>query len=167
MKLVSRLFAAALVLASSAALALAHEYRLGELEIGHPWARATLPAAKVGGGYLTITNEGTSPDRLVGGSSPIAGRVEIHSMEIKEGVMTMRPMTDGLEIPPNGTIELAPGGYHLMLMDLQEPLKEGERVSLTLEFEHAGTVDVELAVEPARPSSDGTGDSNGHSGHSH
>ena len=167
MKLVSRLFAAALVLASSSALALAHEYRLGELEIGHPWARATLPAAKVGGGYLTITNEGASPDRLVGGSSPIAGRVEVHSMEIKEGVMTMRPMTDGLEIPPNGTIELAPGGYHLMLMDLQEPLKEGERVSLTLEFEHAGTVDVELAVEPARPSSGGTGDSNGHSGHSH
>jgi len=162
MKLVSRIFAAALVLASSSALALAHEYRLGELEIGHPWARATLPAAKVGGGYLTITNEGAAPDRLIGGSSPVAGRVEVHAMEIKEGVMNMRPMSDGLEVPARGTLELAPGGFHLMLMELKEPLIEGERVPLTLEFENAGTVDVELAIVSARPSGDG-----GHSGHDH
>jgi copper(I)-binding protein len=165
MKLVSRIFAAALILVSSSVLA--HEYRLGELEIGHPWSRATLPAAKVGGGYLTITNEGASPDRLVGGSSPVAGRVEIHSMEIKDGIMNMRPMSDGLEVPAHGTLELAPGGYHLMLMDLKEPFKEGQRISLTLEFENAGTVDVELAVEAARPSSGDAGGSSGHSGHGH
>lgn len=146
-KNIARIFAAAVILASPSALA--HGYHLGELEIGHPWARATLPSAKVGGGYLTLTNEGAIADRLLGGSSPVAGRVEIHSMEMNNNVMTMRPHADGVEIPAGETVELAPGGFHLMLLDLKQPLKEGERVPLTLEFEHAGTIDVELAVGPA------------------
>src|SRR5690606_16428106 len=102
MKLVARIFAAAAILASHSAFA--HEYRIADIEIGHPWSRATLPAAKVGGGYLTLKNEGTSADRLLGGSSPVAGRVEIHSMEVKDGVMTMRPVADGLEIPTGETV---------------------------------------------------------------
>lgn len=147
MKLTTHLMAAALVLASP--LAFAHDYRVGELEIGHPWARATLPGAKVGGGYLTLKNEGSSAERLLGGTSPVAGRVEVHNMEIKDGIMTMRAVSDGLEIPAGASVELAPGGYHLMLMELKQPLAEGERVPLTLNFEQAGSVDVELAVGPA------------------
>lgn len=162
MKQIARIFMAAAILAAHPALA--HEYRIADIGIGHPWSRATLPAAKVGGGYLKLTNEGESADHLLGGSSPIAGRVEIHSMEVDDkGVMTMRPVTDGLEIPAGKTVELAPGGYHLMLMDLKHPLTEGERVPLTLKFEHAGSIDVELAVESARGS---THDSNGHDSHS-
>ena len=172
MKLVARIFAAAAILASHSALA--HEYRIADIEIGHPWSRATLPAAKVGGGYLTLKNEGTSADRLLGGSSPIAGRVEIHSMEVKDGVMEMRPMADGVEVPAGETVKLAPGGYHLMLMDLKQPMTEGERVPLTLEFEHAGSIDVELAVEAARGSdahdshaNHGDASSSSKEGHSH
>jgi hypothetical protein len=126
----------------------AHEYKLGSLSIGHPWSRATPPGAAVGAGYLTIVNEGAEPDRLVAATAAIAGRVQLHTMAEEGGVMTMRPLPDGLEIPAGATVELAPGGNHLMLMDLAGPLKEGERVPGTLRFEKAGTLDVEFAVGP-------------------
>lgn len=143
-----KIAAAALVAASCiAGVALAHGYKIGALEIGHPWTRATAPGAKVGGGYMKITNTGTAPDRLIGGSSAIAGHVEIHEMAMTNGVMIMREVKGGIEIPAGATVELKPGGYHVMFMDLTGQIKEGEKVKGTLKFEKAGSIDVEFAAE--------------------
>ena len=135
-----------LILAWSGA-ALAHSYKLGSLEIGHPWARATPPTAPTGGGFLTITNKGTAADRLVSASSPAAASVQVHEMKMEGNVMRMRELANGLEIAPGATVTLAPGGLHMMMMGLKAPLKQGEKVPLTLVFEKAGTIDVEIAVE--------------------
>jgi copper(I)-binding protein len=124
----------------------AHDYKLGTLEIGHPWARATPPTAPAGGGYLTITNKGTGPDRLISVKSPAADMVQVHEMKMEGNVMRMRELDGGLAIPPGATVALAPGGLHLMMMGLKAPLKQGERVPVTLVFEKAGTIDVELAI---------------------
>jgi len=126
--------------------AMAHDYKVGSLKIDHPWARATPKGASVGGGYMKITNTGTTPDRLVGGSSTVSGRFEVHEMSMDNGIMRMRPLKDGLEIKPGQTVELKPGSFHIMLLDLKQPLKENERVKGTLTFEKAGTVEVEYAV---------------------
>ncbi|TJW05552.1 MAG: copper chaperone PCu(A)C [Mesorhizobium sp.] len=125
----------------------AHEFKVGDLEIGHPWSRATPAGAKVAGGYFTITNTGSSPDRLLSISSDISAKAELHAMGVSNGVMTMRPVTGGLEIPAGGKVALAPGGYHLMFVDLKRQPKQGEKFSATLTFEKAGTVTVEFAVE--------------------
>lgn len=143
-----KIAAAALVAASCiAGVALAHGYKLGALEIGHPWTRATAPGAKVGGGYMKITNTGTETDRLIAGSSAIAGHVEIHEMAITNGIMIMREVKGGIEIPAGGTVELKPGGYHVMFIDLTGQIKEGDKVKGTLKFEKAGSIDVEFAAE--------------------
>jgi copper(I)-binding protein len=125
----------------------AQEIRAGDLVITQPWSRATPAGAKVAGGYLTIENKGSAPDRLVSGTGDVAGRVEIHEMAMNNGVMTMRPLDKGLTIEPGKTVKLAPGGYHVMLMDLKSPLKQGEKVPLTLEFEKAGKVTLSLDVQ--------------------
>ncbi len=124
----------------------AEEVKLGDLIIAAPWSRATPGGAKVAGGYMTISNTGKEPDRLIGGTFPLAGRFEVHEMAVKDGIMTMRPLEQGLEIPPGKTVTLAPGGYHLMFMDLKEPLTQGMTVTGTLKFEKAGTVDVTYEV---------------------
>jgi periplasmic copper chaperone A len=126
--------------------AAAHDYKLGALEIDHPWARATPPTAPTGGGYLSIKNTGTAPDRLMSVSSPAAQTVQVHEMKMDGNVMRMRELEGGLEIKPGETVTLAPGGMHLMMMGLKGPLKQGEKVPLTLMFEKAGKIDVELAV---------------------
>ena len=120
----------------------------GDLEIGSFWARAMLPGQPAGGGYLTISSKGGG-DRLLSASSPAAGKVEIHRMEIANDVMVMRPVDGGLEIPAGGTVELQPGGLHLMFMSPSEPFREGEAVPVTLEFEKAGSVEIALPVRPA------------------
>lgn len=140
-------YLAAAMLTLTSVVALAHDFTAGPLRIDHPWTRATPAGAKVAGGYLTIQNTGTAPDRLVGGSSEIAGRIEIHEMAVKDGVMTMRPLDKGLEVKPGDKAELKPGGYHIMFMDLKRQLTEGEAVKGTLQFEKAGTVAVEFAVQ--------------------
>ncbi len=132
-----------LMLARTAA---AHSYKLGDLEIGHPWARATPPTAPSGGAFLTITNNGKTADRLMGASTPIAEKAQIHETKMEGNVMRMREQEHGLEIPAGGKATLAPGGYHIMMMGLKEPLKEGAKVPLTLVFEKAGKIDVELMV---------------------
>lgn len=124
----------------------ARDYKLGTLEIGHPWARATPPSAPAGGGYLTVTNKGAAEDRLISVSSPAAGAVQVHEMKMEGNIMRMREIEGGLAIPPGATVTLAPGGLHLMMMGLKEPLKQGERVPVTLVFQKAGSIDVELAV---------------------
>ncbi|KQU79113.1 hypothetical protein ASD12_14740 [Mesorhizobium sp. Root102] len=125
----------------------AHEFKVGDLEIGHPWSRATPAGAKVAGGYFTITNNGSAPDRLVSISSDVSEKAELHEMGVKDGVMTMRPVAGGLEIPAGGKVALAPGGYHLMFIGLKRQPKQGEEFSATLTFEKAGAVSVDFAVE--------------------
>jgi copper(I)-binding protein len=100
----------------------------------------------VGGGYLRITNTGNTPDRLTGGTFALAGRVEVHQMSMSGDVMRMAPVAGGLLIAPGETVELKPGGFHLMFMDLKEPLKEGRAVTGTLVFEKAGPVAVSYSV---------------------
>lgn len=136
----------ALVLLGAQAV-LAHEFKVGDLEIGHPWSRATPAGAKVAGGYFTITNKGSASDRLLSISSDVSEKAELHEMGVKDGVMTMRPVAGGLEIPAGGKVALAPGGYHLMFIGLKRQPKQGEKFSATLTFEKAGTVNVEFAVE--------------------
>lgn len=127
--------------------AMAHEFKVGSLEIDHPWSRATPAGAKVAGGYLAVSNEGASPDRLVSVASDISQKAELHEMAVKDGVMTMRPVQGGLEIPAGGKVLLAPGGYHLMFIGLKRQPKQGESFSATLTFEKAGAVTVDFAVE--------------------
>lgn len=140
--------AAAASLIVTCAPALARDASIGDIEISDPWTRATPPAAKVGGGYLTLTNKGAQPDRLLDGSSEIASRVEVHKMEMTDGIMKMRPVPEGVEVPAGVTVKLAPGGYHLMLLDLKKPISEGETIPVKLRFERAGAVDVEFVAGP-------------------
>lgn len=119
---------------------------LGDLTITGGFSRATLPNAPVGGGFFTVTNNGAEDDRLVSVTSPAAGKAEVHEMAMSDGVMTMRPLPDGLPIPAGASVELKPGGYHLMLMDLKDRLIEGETVEVTLTFEKAGEITVPLAI---------------------
>jgi hypothetical protein len=130
-----------------AAPARAQEVKAGDLVITQAWSRATPGGAKVAGGYLTIENKGSAPDRLIGGSSDIAAKVQVHEMATKNGVMTMRPLDNGLTIEPGKTVTLAPGGYHLMMLDLKGPLKRGDKLPVTLEFEKAGKVQVSFDVQ--------------------
>jgi copper(I)-binding protein len=147
MKPVLQFFAFAALLALWGAPADAQEVKAGDLVITQPWSRATPGGAKIAGGFLTIENKGTAPDRLVSGAGDIAGKVEIHEMAMNNGVMTMRPLDKGLVIEPGKTVKLAPGGYHLMLMDLKQPFKQGDKVPVTLEFEKAGKVALSLDVQ--------------------
>ena len=127
--------------------AFAQQYKLKSLDIDHPWSRATPKGAKIGVGYVSIKNTGSEADRLVGGSFADAGKVEIHQMTMDQGVMKMRPVAGGLEIKPGATVELKPDGYHLMFVDLKQPLKQGEKVAGTLQFEKSGTVELQYTVE--------------------
>ena len=156
--------ALALMLAAMTLPSEAHDYKAGDLQIDHPWSRATVPTAKVAAGYLSIKNAGEEADRLVSVESEISERAEIHEMSINaEGIMTMRPLSQGIEIPAGGSVSLEPGSYHLMFMELNAQPKEGERFSGTLHFEKAGSIDVEFAVE-AMGAKASEGD---HSGHGH
>jgi len=160
MTLFKRSVLAAALLLSSAVGVFAADVRAGDLLISQTWSRATPGGAKIGAGYLTIENKGGAPDRLVAVSGQVAGKIEIHQMAVNNGVMTMRPVEQGLTIEPGKTVTLAPGGYHLMMMDLKSPLKQGDKVPLTLEFEKAGKVAVTLdvqAVGAKAPSGDGGG----------
>ena len=125
----------------------AHEYKAGSIEIKHPWSRATPKGSEVAGGYMKLINTGTEPDRLIGGTNAGAGKFEIHEMAMDGGVMKMRMLPNGIEIKPGETVELKPGSYHLMFVGVKQPFEKGKRVKGTLQFEKAGTVDVEYAVE--------------------
>ena len=151
-RLVSASFTGAIACATMltyflAAPALAEEVKAGDLLITQAWSRATPGGAKVAGGYLTIQNKGSAADRLIGGSADVADKVQVHEMATTNGVMTMRPLDKGLSIGPGKTVKLTPGGYHLMLLDLKSPLKQGDKVPVTLEFEKAGKVKLSLDVQ--------------------
>jgi copper(I)-binding protein len=141
-----RIIAIAAVAAACAIPAAAHDYALAALKIAHPYARATPPGADIGGAYLTIDNKGTTADRLVAASSPAASRVELHTMAMDNGVMRMHEVP-AIDLPPGGEVKLKPGGLHMMLVGLKAPLAAGTRVPMRLTFEHAGSIDVDVAVE--------------------
>jgi periplasmic copper chaperone A len=125
----------------------AQDYKLGSLEISQPWTRATAPTAKTGGGYLTITNKGTTPDRLIAARSTASAKVEIHEMKMDGNVMRMRELDKGVEIPPGATVTLKPGGLHITFMELKAPLAKDAKVPVTLVFEKAGSIDVTFTVQ--------------------
>ena len=137
------------LVATLTAPAFAQDARKGSITVSKPWSRATAPRATVGAGFLTIHNTGTQPDRLLSATSPRAAKVEIHTMSLEDGIMRMRPLADGVEIPARGDATLAPGGNHIMLIGLKAPLKAGERVPATLRFARAGTVKVQFLVAGA------------------
>jgi len=126
----------------------AHDYRLGDLEIRHPWARASIGAAKAGAAYVVISNQGREPDRLVAVATVVAAKAALHLQQMKDGVMRMRPVA-AIEIAPGEPAVLAPGGLHIMLMGLKAPLIAGTRFALTLIFEKAGSIDVQVEVQKA------------------
>jgi copper(I)-binding protein len=128
-------------------LVFAHGFKLGSLEIGHPWTRATPNGADVAGGFFKITNNGTEEDRLVSVSVDGLSRVEIHEMKTENGVMSMRPLKDGLPIPAGATVELKPGSFHVMMFGLTQPFVEGTMVKGKITFEKAGSADIEFKVE--------------------
>jgi copper(I)-binding protein len=122
------------------------EHMVGDLRLKSPFARATLPNQPVAGAFLMITNTGAEDDVLVGVSSPVSERGEVHEMAMDGDTMTMRELADGLVIPAGETVELKPGGFHLMFMELKQPLVEGETVEVSLEFQKAGTVTIPFAI---------------------
>ena len=140
-----------LTLAAATAVAvsspvLAKDAKAGPIRIETLWARPTPPGAPTGGAYMTLVNTGAQADRLLGGSSPVSARLEVHEMSMADGIMRMRKL-DGLAIPAGGTVALKPGGLHIMLIGLKQPLKIGDRVPATLRFEKAGEVAVEFRVQ--------------------
>jgi len=147
---------------------LAKDVQKGPIKIERPWSRATPGGAKVGGGFLKITNTGATPDRLVSAATDVSNVSEIHEMKMVDGVMKMRALGDGIALPPGKTVELKPGGYHLMFMDLKTPLVKDKPFKVKLVFEKAGEIDVEFAVAPigAKSSSGGSGGA-GHGHHKH
>lgn len=131
--------------------AASQDVRVGGLQLIGPWARPTPPGAPAGAGYLTIVNKGKLGERLLSGSSAAVQRVEVHEMKIAEGVMRMRPVNGGIPIPSGGSVELAPGGYHIMFIGLKKRLVAGETVPVTLRFERAGTVKVNFRIQMSPP----------------
>lgn len=144
------------------AAAAPQSFKAGALTIEAPWIRATPGGAKIAGGYMKITNAGKDADRLIGGTFPVAGRFEVHEMSTEGGVMKMRHLAKGLDIKPGETVELKPGGLHVMFMDLKQGLKEGETYKGSLIFEKAGKIEIEYRVGPI---GGGMPQSGGHSHH--
>jgi copper(I)-binding protein len=125
---------------------MAHDYQLQTLHIEHPFARATPPGARSGGVFLSVENNGVRTDRLLRVSTPVAGTAELHQMVVDAGVMRMRAVA-GLDVKPGDRLVLQPGGYHVMLTDLKRPLQAGDSFPLTLAFEKAGSIEVNVVVE--------------------
>ena len=142
-----KLFMGAALFAALLTPSLAESIKLGDLVIMHPTLRATPPGAEVGAGYVTITNNGDSTDRLVGGEATFAGRVELHEMKMVDQVMKMKPLPNGVEIPAGATVKMKPGGNHIMFMMLKEPLEEGETQKARLVFEKAGEKELTFKVK--------------------
>jgi copper(I)-binding protein len=151
--LVFSLFVTAAVLAASGAVA--HEFKVGTLHIGHPWSRPTPKGVNIAGGYLTITNKGKVADRLIGGGSPAASQTELHEMANVDGVTKTRVLANGLEIKPGATVELKPGANRILLLGLKEPFELGQKVNGTLVFEKAGSVGIVYNIEEKAEASNG------------
>jgi copper(I)-binding protein len=152
MRAVAVFFAAALAVSAASAA----DYKAGSLEISDLWSRATPKGASVAAGYMTIKNSGSTPDRLIEGSSDVASKFEVHEMKMESGVAKMRPVKGGLEIKPGETVELKPGSFHIMFVGLKKPLSAGDHFKATLVFEKAGTVSVDYDVRAMGSERSGT-----------
>jgi copper(I)-binding protein len=126
--------------------AMAIDYKAGSIEISTPWSRATPKGAQTAIGYMTIKNNGTTPDRLIGGSVEVAERFQLHAKTMENGIAKMRDLS-AIDIKPGQTIEFKPGGSHAMFVNLKHALNKGEQIKGTLIFEHAGTVQIQYSVE--------------------
>lgn len=160
--------AIAAFLASS--VALAHSFKIGNLEIEHPHARATMAGQTNGAAYMQIENNGKADDKLISVSSPVAANAEVHSMSMEGDVMKMRAL-DGLEIKAGAQVEMKPGdGYHIMLLGLKKPLQAGDKFPMTLTFSKAGKVKIIVHVSDkemqAKPS-ENKDEMNHHDHHNH
>ena len=144
---VVRSLAALFFVALLSAPAYAHEYTVGTTTVYHPWAAATPPGATTGAAYMKIINKSKKSLRLLKMSTPIADKVEIHSMTMDKGVMRMRELMPPLKIAPKSTLALNHNGLHLMLIGLKKPLVEEEMVSLKLTFAGGKTMDIDLYIE--------------------
>lgn len=135
-----------LILAAGMLVSAAAHGQVAAVRAEQPWARATAPKQTVGGAYVALTSP--VDDRLMGASSPAAGHVELHEMTMDASVMRMRELKGGLPLPAGKTVTLAPGGQHMMLVDLRGPLTAGQVIVLQLRFEHAAPVELEVPVAP-------------------
>ena len=134
--------------------------RTPAVKVEAAWARPTVAGQAAGGGFLKITG-GAAADRLLGGSSTISKSVELHSMQMDGDVMRMREVP-GIAVPAGQAVELKPGGLHLMFMGLKRPLKAGDTVPLTLRFEKAGEVKVDVEISAQPPAGAAAGHGEGH-----
>ncbi len=133
------------ILCLSTALSFAHDYTVGDITIEHPWARATPPKAVNAGAFMLLNSKGG--DQLIAASSDIAAKTEVHEMQMVDGVMKMRQLAAGLALAPNQTVKLAPGTYHIMLLGIKQPFKEGDQFPMTLTFAKAGKITVSIKVQ--------------------
>jgi len=135
-----------------ACFAHAHEFKVGDLRIGHPWSQELPPNAPTVAAYFVIHNPGTTADRLTGVDSPIAGKAELHEHVMQQDLMKMQPVAN-VDIPAGGEVKFAPMGYHVMLLDLKDrsQLRDGKHFPLTLHFEKAGDLTVEVSVQKQAP----------------
>lgn len=156
MRMLKRLVAAGL-LVGSVTLASASEFKIGDLVLQDLWSRATPKGATTAVGYLKIENHGTTADRLIGGTSPIADKgIQPHEMTMDGTVMRMHLVAGGLTIEPGQTLTIEPNHYHLMFVELKAPLQKGDKVRAALQFERAGKVDVEFNVQAIGATTPGT-----------
>jgi hypothetical protein len=137
----------AAILAVVSQWACAHSFTVGALNIDHPWARSTVAQISNGAAYLTVVNHGQNADRLLSIESPVANKVQIHISSMDNGVMRMRPVEGGVKIEAGASVKFAPGGMHIMLIDLKQPLRVGTEFPLTMHFEHAGITTVRVRIE--------------------
>lgn len=161
-----RITIAALAVIMAALPATAAEFAKGDITIGQPWARASPGGAKVAAGYLTITNTGKTSDKLIGGSTTASAALELHDMTMVDGIMRMRRIENGIVLAPGATIRLQPGGMHVMLIDLKQPITAGETIKGTLVFKKAGVVEIVYVVAPIGAAGPGSGSGTGTPTHS-
>ncbi|HZT55052.1 MAG TPA: copper chaperone PCu(A)C [Burkholderiaceae bacterium] len=147
-----KLILSAAALALAGAIAHAHSFKLGEIEIGHPYARATAAGQPTGGGFLKLDNKGRD-DKLLSVRAAVSAGVELHAMRMDGDVMRMRQV-DAIALPAGQTVELKPGGFHIMFVGLKAPLKAGDKFPMTLTFEKAGEVEVTVNVEAPKAAAD-------------
>ncbi|AOB33038.1 hypothetical protein AKI39_23235 [Bordetella sp. H567] len=161
--LFSRLALAATVLALHGT-AMAHDYKIRDIEIDDAWVRATAPGQPAGGGYMEIENDGTTPDQLIRIKSDASERVSIHQTVTSNGVATMREVDGGVAVPAKGEVKFTPGGYHIMFEKLKAPFKEGMEIPATLTFQRAGDVQIVFKVKPLTYKAPATGEHMDHGG---
>jgi len=150
MKIILRIIAP-LALCAFAATAHAHGYSVGDLQITHPWAKASLKGVPNSAGYMTITNNGDTDDTLIAASADVSAAVELHTMTMKDGVMRMRQLEGGVPLPAGETVVLAPGGKHIMLIGLKDRLEAGGSFDMTLNFENAGEQVIDVMIRDKQP----------------